>query len=445
MKILVISWESVGVDIALRFGWEGHDVRFFGKFAKDCESGWGLIHRVKDWRQHMDWADLIFLTSLEMYTSELEGYFKKGYPIFGTNERAARLELDRVFGMQVMEKIGLEIPPYHEFDNFDEAIQFILDNPARWVAKPCFDADRILTHVGKADDGKDMIYMMQEWKKMNALKGNKFILQEFRKGTEFAVGGWFGRGGWMGGVWEENFEHKKLMNDEIGPNTGEMGTAIKYVKDSKMASLCLEPLSDILFALDFIGSVDVNAIVLDDGTVCPLEFTVRCGWPAFYAHTSLDKSEDMAEWMLGALRGEDHLKCRKDHCIIVSASMPDFPYCKQPNEKCCGVPIYGIDEHNIQHIHFEQVMEGDLTMVEDGKVVKETGYVASGPCPLHVVGLGRSVTAARVKAYKTLDKLMVPANLMYRTDIGCKVEKSLEKLQPHGFATEWRYDDDSND
>ena len=131
MKILVIDGDDVGLDFCLRSKWNGHRVKLFkfpGKFTK---TGEGLIDIVQDWREWMDWADLIFMTDNSHYMRELDKYFERGYPIFGTNMKSARLETDRMFGMEVMEKCGIDVPVYKQFSDFGSAIEYVLKDPKK--------------------------------------------------------------------------------------------------------------------------------------------------------------------------------------------------------------------------------------------------------------------------------------------------------------------------
>jgi phosphoribosylamine-glycine ligase len=229
MKVLIIDIVEEGLDLAIRILWAGHDVKFYQPPTKYLGVGKGLVTRVLDWRDHMSWADLIVPTGIGKYQEELEWYHQKGYPIFGANKAAADWELDREVGMQIMRQSGIPLLPYTKFEKIDEAIAHVLaaGDDTRFVSKPCGDGDRAMSYVSKSPD--DMIYMLEKWKKEDKLK-KPFIMQEFAAGIEMAVGGWWGPAGWEG-VWEENFEHKKLMCGEKGQNTGEMGC---YSSDSEV-------------------------------------------------------------------------------------------------------------------------------------------------------------------------------------------------------------------
>lgn len=436
MKVLILDFIGNSVDYALRMQWAGHDVRVYITPGRHSNTGRGLFHRVQDWRQHMNWADLIVMTYINTYVEELQTYFDKGYPIFGTNKQASQLELDRELGQAILDKCGLQTIPFTKFNNIDEAIHHVCkaSDDMRFVSKPCGDGDRAMSYVSKS--AQDMVYMLERWKKLGALK-KEFILQEFCQGIEMAVGGWFGPAGWLS-VIEENFEHKKLMPGDKGPNTGEMGTAIKYVDSSKLFDETLGRCTNVLHALKFVGNADLNVMINKDG-IWPIEWTMRMGWPSAMIQLSLHKS-DPAQWMLDCINGKDTLKVRYDTAIGVVLAQPDFPYSNLSDNEVEGIPIYGIHSGNIEHIHLCKVMAGEVPCLKNGKIGIEELFVTSGDEIGCIVGLGHTVKKAAENAYKLIDQLEIPNSVIYRIDIGKRLEKQLPEVQKLGFAENWIYE-----
>lgn len=438
MKILIIDIAEEGLDLAIRYLWAGHDVKFFSPPSANHNVGRGIVQRVSDWRAHMQWADLIVPTAIGKYADDLEWYFQAGYPIFGSNKAAAAWELDREEGMRMMDKVGIATLPFNTFTSIDDAIKHVLDSgdDVRFVSKPCGEGnnDRSMTYVSKSHS--DMIYMLEKWKGMGKLKSS-FLLQEFAAGIEFAVGGWFGPAGFHG-MWEENFEHKKLMNDEKGPNTGEMGTAMKYCDDSNLADATIKKLEESLHALNFVGNIDLSVLINKDG-IWPMEFTMRMGWPAAMIQLNLHKG-DPAQWMLDMINGKNTLQVRTDVAIGVVVAIPDFPYVKAPVESVEGTPIYGINPDNINNIHFCEIMAGTAPIVEGGVIRQEELFVSAGVNLLTVVGTGPTVKKAADRAYKIIGDLEIPNSPLYRTDIGKRLEKQIPELQALGFAENWSYE-----
>ncbi len=234
----------------------------------------------------------------------LEPYRKIGYPIFGCNLEAVEWELDREVGQKVMEDCGMACIPGKTFHDYDSAIAYVKKQGKAFVSKPSGDGERAMSYV--ANSAADLVYMLQRWNKIpkyvQAAREMGFILQEKIDGIEMAVGGWFGPDGWSK-YWVENFENKKLMNGDLGVNTGEMGTTVRVVKKSKLADQVLKPATEHLHRVGYVGYVDVNCMITHDGTPYPLEWTMRDGWPIRHNLTALIEG-DQAQWMLDKLNGK---------------------------------------------------------------------------------------------------------------------------------------------
>ena len=137
MNILIIDATGVGLDFALRCQCYGHDVRIFIRNNKDgtrSEVGDGIVKRVPHWEPHMNWADLIFCTDNTFYIHSLERYRDQGYPIFGPSIQTNRWEQDREYGSNILVKAGIEEIPSQKFNNYDDAIAYVLKHPKRYVS-----------------------------------------------------------------------------------------------------------------------------------------------------------------------------------------------------------------------------------------------------------------------------------------------------------------------
>ena len=437
MKLLVMDTGKVGLDVALRAQDAGHDVRLWvPRYAggKPRRMGEGLVEKPTSWEGSMKWADIIIPTDNAFYINDLEPYFKKGFPIFGCNKAAGELELDREKGQKVMEDAGIKVLPFEKFTSYSKAIDFVKKTRKTYVSKPIGEADKGLSYVSK--DAADMVFKLQRWSKSNTLKEG-FILQECMKGTEMAVGGWVGPGGWSR-WWCENWEEKRLMNGGLGINTGEQGTTLRYVKKSKMAQKCLEPVTDYLFSIDYVGYVDVNCIVSEEGIPFPLEFTMRFGWPLVMIQMALHQGDPL-KWMVDLMEGRDTLKVSEDVAVGVVLSHGDYPYSWYPPEENTGFPLKGLSKKNKDKIHAVEVMLDTAPVFNGKEVVEDETLVTAGNYILVVVDTGESVTAASEGVYDTLKGLSLPNNFMYRTDIGERLEEELKVLQKHGFAEKMRF------
>lgn len=252
------------------------------------------------------------------------------------------------------------------------------------------------------------------------------------------IGGWLGPKGFSRYV-EENFEHKKLMNDDYGPNTGEMGTVCKYTDESALAKEVLFPLEHDLVSMGCTGSVDVSVIVDENGDPRPLEFTCRLGWPSFNIVQALHP--EPCEWMVDLLDGNDTFQPSLDHATGVVMAIPKFPYGKEDEKEVSGIPIYNLNDENehFEHLCPSDIMAGEAPTMLDDALHDERCMVSCGNYLVVATGSGESVREATLEAYKAVDSLEIPNDVMVRTDIGSRLKRDIPKLQDYGFAQDWVY------
>ena len=387
-------------------------------------------------------ADLIWLTDNAHYIDLLEPYRKMGYPIFGPGIEASDLELDRELGQRAMKAAGLNTIPGVAFDDYDDAAKYVEKHQTYLVSKPSGEADKALSYV--ADDAASLLYMLERWKRNDKYRHDAkkfgFILQEKIQGCEMAVGGWFGPGGWADG-WYENWEFKKLMAGDLGPNTGELGTVSRYVFKSKLADIALVPFTKMLKKLQYVGFIDVSGMITEEGQFNPFEFTMRPGWPTYYNQTATHWNEDPAQWKLDMLNGHNTLKVKENLvCVSVVVAVPDFPYSKFSKKEVIGIPLYGVTAKEREHTHLCEVMlEDDIPTQIGGKIVRVPGLVTADDYVAVFTGTGETISGARRSAYAAVKKLKMPNNPFFRIDIGVRLQKQLPGIQRHGFATNLTY------
>lgn len=436
MNVLLFNNDEEGwltLDLAIRAQNAGHKVRYWSS-PKYQSYGEGFIDRVPEWEPEMDWADLIVLSGNSVYEAALAPYFGRGYPIFGANPKAAELELNREVGQKVLAKHGVPVLPYEAVNSIDEAIALIGKTKKAYAIKPWGGtADKAMTLVAR--DADEAIFMLSRWKAEG--KSGQLMLQEKADGVEIGIAGWFGPGGWSAAI-EESFEHKKFLVGDLGANTGEMGTVIRHVTKSRLFDAILAPITDYLHSINYVGDCSVNCIVDDDGTPWPLEFTARLGWPDFCIRQAVIQSDPVI-WMVDLLRGVDSLEVSTDIALGVVVAHGDFPTFHDPKDTWCGYPIEGIDEDILPHLHFQQMVMGKVPKLVGGEVKQRACEVSAGGYLMVVSGTGETVKEAQKSAYGVVKQIKLPSNLMYRTDIGGRLEDDLRRLHENGFAKGMRY------
>src|SRR3989344_5871317 len=223
LKFLFVSFEGLIGDLAWTVKKEGHDVKYYIQSKNDKDVCDGFVEKCDDWEKQKDWADVIVFDDLG-FGETADKLRKQGKLVVGGSVYTDKLEDDREFGQEEMRKAGLKVLPRWNFTDFDSAIKFVKENPGRYVLKPSGKAqnEKELLFVGQEEDGKDLLHIMELYKKNWAKKIKEFQLQKFASGVEVAIGAFFNGKDFILPI-NINFEHKKLFNGDIGPSTGELG------------------------------------------------------------------------------------------------------------------------------------------------------------------------------------------------------------------------------
>lgn len=446
MKILILDVHSNGLDLAMRCREWGHDVQWYDK--PSAKEGWsrageGLFKKIQDFdalrRRWLWWADLIVCMDNAYYLKMLEPYRLSGVPVWGCTPENVELELDRGLGQKVMQKAGMKVIPTRTFYDYQTAIAFVKKNPSYLVSKANGDAAKTLSYV--AHDAGDLTYMLKKWEKDSKLrsevKKEGFVLQEKKKGCEMAAGSWFGPGGFSKWICE-NWEYKKFMDGDLGMTTGEQGTLARVVSRSKLADEVVFPLEDELRKLNYVGYVDVNCIIDEEGP-WPLEFTLRDGCPVRYNMTAL-RTSDPAQYMVDIINGNDSQTFKSDVSVSVVVSIPHYPVSNLTLRDIQGYPIYGLGDCDPENIHLVETMMGVAPTAVGTTVVDMPCMVTSKDYVYVATGIGETISGARRSVYSTIKKIKIPNSVQYRTDIGAgRLKKQLPVIQAMGYAKDMEY------
>jgi Phosphoribosylamine-glycine ligase len=427
MRILLVEDTPDGLlDLGVIANRLSHSVRYFCRAfdGVKCPVGRGLVERVPAFQPSMRWADLVVVGGNGKWMLELDRWRAQGVPIIGGCTEAAAWELDRMAGMAAFKRAGIPVPPFRQCATLREAMEYVEKRDEGCAVKPCGDiADKATSVVGK--DARTILWRLRRWQQEGKSFPGGLMVQDKIDGVEFACGAWIGPDGFAPG-WEENFEEKALFAGNLGPATGEQGTTMRLVKSSKLAEQVLAPFEDRLVSMGYVGNVDVNCIVDEDGTPWPLEFTMRLGWPAFNIEPALHG--DIVEFLAGLAEGRPPNTRRMNEVAIgVVVSLPPYPHSHAKTEEVVGVPIWGMVPSIEDRVHF------CAAMMDKGELATAGDYVAV------CTGTGETVQAARAAVYRTTERLQFPIKPQMRVDVGQRLSRDLDRLQAHGFAKGMRY------
>ncbi len=426
-RFLFVSWDGLIGDIAWQTVKEGHEVKYYIQNADEKEIADGFVSKIEDWRQAVEWADVVVFDDVLGMGSLAEELRRAGKLVVGGTSYTDRLEDDRAFGQQELRAAGVAIIPQENFTSFDDAIAYVKANPTRYVIKPSGEAQNYkrLLFVGEEDDGRDVIQVLDDYKRAWADKIKEFQLQRRIMGVEVATGAFFNGSEFVYPICV-NFEHKKLFPGDIGPSTGEMGTAMFWSEPNKIFNATLKKMESRLRRERFVGYIDINCIANNNG-VYPLEFTARFGYPTISIQQEgllLPISELLYKLAEGSIT---RFRARSGFQVGVRIVVPPFPFKdRETFDSSSKDAVILFKTPSREGIHIE-----DVRLVNDEWLVTGTSGVA-----LIVCGIGPTMKQAQRQAYNRVKNVMIP-NMYYREDIGDRWnEEDSDRLHSWGYLRE---------
>ena len=420
MRILGITETCDLGSMYLRLMAEGHDVRVTVSEPLAAGTMDGLVPRAHDWRHELTWireagSDGLILFEATGFGSLQDELRRDGFQVIGGSAFGDRLESDRPYALELLQKQGLNIASVVEFTGVEAALASLRERPRRCVFKISASAGD--TFVGTLRDGRDVAARLAASPPPD---GAPFILMDFVDGIETGVGAYFNGHSFLRPACLD-WEHKRFFAGDMGELTGEMGTVATYDQSDAIFEATLLPLEPLLRAAKHVGYVNLNTIINEQG-IWPLEFTCRFGYPGFAVLEPLQELSwgDLFQSMISAKA--DRFPTRSGMSVCVVMTTPPFPLSRKEVHAPVRLPVIaaGIPA---EHLHLGEVGFEAEQLVTSGLY----GWTAV------VTGTGPDVEAARLAAYANAKEFYAP-DVRYRADIGQKlIAGDLARLESWGW------------
>jgi len=406
MRFLFLSETGDGLGLALRLKDGGHTVGVHIKDKRSKLNYEGLLYKPNDWQKDFLTKDTIVIFDSNGGGKTGDRLRSQGYAVFVGSVFADQLEYDRDVAFEYMKQVGIKLPYYEAFYDWQSARDFVRRNDQKWVFKA--SGELVKDHSVKsyvASDAEDMVRMLDFYESV-ATHAPDFELQEFMAGVAISTEGWFNGHEFMR-PFNHTVERKQSQNDNIGPSGGCAGNLVwawtlgsNHVIEEGIARL-----APVLEEFGYVGPCDLNTIVNQDG-VWALELTPRFGFDALPAFLELFEG-DPGEFLASLCRMEHpkDMNLKPGFGSALRLNVPPYP--SEQFVHAGGLPIRGFEREDRAHTFFYDVMLNDknqlVTSPAYGAVVALTGW-GLGPLAAFEGPL------ALAKRAKVPDK-------MYRTDM----------------------------
>ncbi|EGV36616.1 phosphoribosylamine--glycine ligase [Neisseria weaveri] len=337
-----------------------------------------------------------------------------GLKIFGPTQYAAQLESSKDFAKAFMAKYDIPTAQYQTFENAEKAHEYADGKGAPIVIK----ADGLAAGKGvivamTLEEAHAAIDDMLLGNKMGNA-GARVVIEDFLQGEEasFIV------------MVDGNYvlpmatsqDHKRLLDNDKGPNTGGMGAyspapvVTPEVYERAMNEIILPTVAGMKAeGHEFTGFLYAGLMIDKNGAPFTIEFNCRFGDPETQPIMSRLDS-DLVDLLEAALAGKlDSVQAEWNEQTAVGVVLAAENYPEAPKK---GDVISGLAEAD----KIGKVFHAGTSLNAEQQIVTNGGRV------LCVVGLGNGVAEAKAKAYEALGKVHFDG-MQYRKDIADKAVK----------------------
>jgi phosphoribosylamine--glycine ligase len=349
-----------------------------------------------------------------------------GLRIFGPTRAAAQLESSKAFSKAFMKRHGIPTAEYETFSDPLAAHAYVDQKGAPIVVK----ADGLAAGKGvvvamslqEAHEAID--FMLAPDASFNPLGvthnagGARVVIEEFLQGEEasFIVM----CDGKNVVALATSQDHKRLLDGDVGPNTGGMGAyspapvVTPQIHSRAMREIILPTIKGMAQdGIVFTGFLYAGLMIDAEGHPKTLEFNCRMGDPETQPIMMRLKS-DLFDVMMAATSGhldEIELDWDRRPALGVVMSAHGYPLSPRKGDRIKGLPTA------------ERLQQADAMVFHAGtQTGPEGGVLSSGGRVLCVTALGNTVKEAQKHAYAVLADIEFDG-AQYRKDIGFRAIK----------------------
>ena len=344
-----------------------------------------------------------------------------GHYVFGPGTDGALLEASKVWMKDLVHAAGVPTAGYALFEEnqMEEVAGYLLTLEPPYVVK----TDGLAAGKGVlvTDDYEEAVSDARN--KLSGVSfgdaGRRIVIEEGLAGPELSLFA-FCDGQQAVLIPTSAQDHKRLRDDDCGPNTGGMGC---YSPMPGMSSADLDELMDLAVhptveelkkrGIDYRGVLFAGFMMTKNGPKL-LEYNVRFGDPE--AQVILPRFEgNLSETLLEVAKGNLTTPPTVSADAMVTVVLASEGYPASPRT---GDVIHGIDD--------AKTIEGVTVFCAGVDSNIQGELVTSGGRVLNVCGRAPTLGAAREIAYKAVDAISWPG-MQHRTDIGASIETGINR------------------
>ena len=342
----------------------------------------------------------------------VDAFISAGLRCFGPTQAPAQLEASKAFAKHFMAQHRIPTARFAVFTDLDRALAHLREVDYDVVVKASGLAAGKGVFVPRTPaDAEAALRRLLEDHDLG-VAGETVVIEERLAGTEVSVMA-FSDGTTLS-LMPPAQDHKRLLDGDLGPNTGGMGAVapVPFLSEGQLREIRSSILEPVLGGLrdqrqPYVGVLYAGIMLTDEGPRV-LEFNCRFGDPEAQVILPLLET-DLVDVLLACIDGslgEIEVRWRKGVAATVVAVSEGYPGAIEK-----GRPIAGVADAAAQP--GVRVLQAGTRRTGDGRLLTSGGRV------LAVTGLGQDLRQALDRAYHGLSAIRFEG-MQHRTDIGAQ-------------------------
>ncbi|MDR0799924.1 MAG: phosphoribosylamine--glycine ligase [Endomicrobium sp.] len=353
--------------------------------------------------------DFTFVGPEVPLSSGIVDYFEaEGLKIIGPSKNAARLESSKIYSKEFMRKYDIPTASYNSFTDIGDALKFLEnweENKKVVVKADGLAAGKGVYMCNGRKDAQNVVKQMMNDKVLGDA-GTSVIIEENIDGPELSY--LIFTDGVSCSVMPASQDHKRVNDNDQGPNTGGMGAYAPAPLatdelNKKVEDIVRKVINGIkVEKLDYKGVLYVG-IIMNGSSPYVLEFNCRFGDPETQAVLPLLDTDltDICSAILNRELLNIKINWKKEFSVCVVLASGGYP----------GNFEKGFEIKGIENINYEDTIVFHAgTKLENGK------FITSGGRVLGITSTAADVKSAIDKVYSSV-KLISFKDMHYRKDI----------------------------
>jgi len=372
------------------------------------------IDKLTDFAQKEEIDLTIVGPELSLSRGIVNEFNHKGLKIFGPTKEATEIESSKVFSKYLMKKYNIPTANYEVFQNSEKAFDYIKQQTFPQVIKADgLAAGKGVFIVKDLVQARDALDALMEEKKFGEA-GRQVVIEEFLEGEEVSILAFCDGKTVVPMVSSQ--DHKKIFDNDQGPNTGGMGaySPVPFYPDEFEKRVLEEVLKPTVKGLwsegrKYKGVLYAGLILTKEGPKV-LEFNARFGDPETQVVLPRLKTDliDILNAVIEEALHKINIEWEDNAAVCVVVASGGYPGKYQK-----GKVISGLERL--------KKME-DIIVFHAGSKLQDDKVITSGGRVLGITAWDDTISKAKEKAYEGVEKIYFK-DMYYRKDIAVKAIK----------------------